>query len=32
FNIVKRLFQMFAELKLFNFPNFEKYDAFSHFI
>ena len=32
FNIVKRLFQMFADLKLFNFPNLEKYDAFSQFI
>lgn len=32
FNIVKCLFQMFADLKLFNFPNFEKYDAFSQFI
>jgi transposase len=32
FNIVKRLFQIFADLKLFNFPNLEKYDAFSQFI
>ncbi|MCA1995174.1 MAG: transposase [Coleofasciculus sp. S288] len=32
FRIVKRLFQMFANLKLFNFPNLEKYDAFSQFI
>ncbi len=32
FNIVKRLFQMFADLKLFNFPNLKKYDAFSQFI
>lgn len=32
FSIVKRLFQMFANLKLFNFPNLEKYDAFSQFI
>ncbi|MBW4682065.1 MAG: IS630 family transposase [Microcoleus vaginatus WJT46-NPBG5] len=32
FNIVKRLFQMFADLKLFNFPDLEKYDLFSQFI
>ena len=32
FNIVKRLFQMFADLKLFSFPNFERYQAFSQFI
>lgn len=32
FNIVKRLFQMFVNLKLFNFPNLEKYNAFSQFI
>lgn len=32
FKIVKRLFQIFADLKLFNFPNFGKYDAFSQFI
>jgi transposase len=32
FNIVKRLFQMFADLKLFNFPNLKNYDAFSQFI
>jgi transposase len=32
FNIVKRLFQMFADLKLFSFPNPEKYNAFSQFI
>lgn len=32
FKSVKCLFQMFAELKLFNFPNLKKYDAFSQFI
>ncbi len=32
FNIVKRLFQMFINLKLFKFPDLEKYDAFSQFI
>lgn len=32
FSTVKRLFQMFANLKLFNFPNLEKYDAFSQII
>jgi transposase len=32
FNIVKRLFQLFATLKLFNFPNLRNYDAFSQFI
>ena len=31
FNIVKRLFQLFADLKLFNLPNFSNYDAFSRF-
>jgi transposase len=28
FYIIKRLFQMFADYKLFNFPNMEKYDIF----
>ncbi len=32
FNIVKRLFQLFADLKLFSFPNLERYQAFSQFI
>ena len=32
FNIVKRLFQMFADLKLFTFPNLGKYNAFSQII
>jgi transposase len=31
FNIVKRLFQLFVDLKLFNLPNFSNYDAFSRF-
>ncbi len=29
FNIIKRLFKLLVDLKLFNFPNIEKYDAFS---
>jgi transposase len=29
FYIIKRLFQMFADYKLFNFPNMEKHDIFS---
>jgi len=29
FKIVKHLFQFFFELKLFNSPNLEKYDAFA---
>lgn len=29
FSIVKRLFQLFVKLKLFNFPNLEKYNNFS---
>ena len=32
FDIVKRLFQMFADLKLFTFPNLGKYNAFSQII
>ena len=32
FNIVKRLFQFFVDLKLFNIPDLKKYDAFSRFI
>jgi transposase len=32
FAIVKRLFQLFAEKKLFNLPNLKNYDAFSQFI
>jgi transposase len=31
FKIVKRLFQLFVDLKLFNLPNFSNYDAFSRF-
>jgi transposase len=31
FNIVKRLFQLFVNLKLFNLPNFKNYNAFSRF-
>jgi transposase len=31
FKIVKRLFQLFVNLKLFNLPNFSNYDAFSRF-
>lgn len=31
FKIVKRLFQLFVDLKLFNLPNFLNYDAFSRF-
>ena len=31
-NIVKRLFQFFVDLKLFNIPDLKKYDAFSRFI
>ena len=31
FNIVKRLFQLFVDLKLFNLPNLSNYDAFSRF-
>jgi transposase len=29
FSIIKRLFQLFVNLKLFNFPNLEKYNNFS---
>lgn len=29
FNIIKRLFKLLVDLKLFSFPNLEKYDAFS---
>ncbi|MGB3511801.1 MAG: transposase [Microcoleaceae cyanobacterium] len=29
FNIIKRLFKLLIDLKLFSFPNLEKYDAFS---
>ena len=29
FRIIKRIFQLLVELKLFNFPNLENYDAFS---
>ncbi len=29
FSIIKRLFQLFVDLKLFNFPNLEKYSNFS---
>jgi transposase len=32
FKIVKYLFQMFVNLKLFNLPDLKKYDAFSQFI
>lgn len=32
FSIIKRLFEMFANYKLFNFPNLKKYEAFSHLI
>ena len=32
FKIVKYLFQMFLNLKLFNLPDLKKYDAFSQFI
>lgn len=32
FAIVKRLFKLFADLKLFNLPDFKNYDAFSQFI
>ena len=32
FKIVKRLFQFFVDLKLFNIPDLKKYDAFSRFI
>lgn len=32
FQIVKRLFQLFVDLKLFNLPDLKKYDAFSQFI
>lgn len=32
FYIVKRLFQLFADFKLFNFPNLKNYDAFSQFV
>jgi len=32
FKIVKYLFQMFVNLKLFNLPDLKKYDAFSRFI
>ncbi len=32
FKVVKRLFQLFADLKLFNLPDFKNYDAFSRFI
>lgn len=32
FAIVKRLFQIFVDFKLFNIPNFQNYDAFSQFI
>ncbi|AFY90081.1 transposase [Chroococcidiopsis thermalis PCC 7203] len=31
FKSVKRLFQLFVDLKLFNLPNFSNYDAFSRF-
>ncbi len=31
FKIVKRLFQLFVDLKLFNLPDFKNYDAFSRF-
>lgn len=31
FKIVKRLFQLFVDLKLFNLPNFKNSDAFSQF-
>ena len=31
FKIVKHLFQLFVDLKLFNLPNFKNYDAFSQF-
>ncbi len=30
--IVKYLFQMFVNLKLFNLPDLKKYDAFSRFV
>lgn len=32
FKLVKRLFQVFADLKLFNLPDLEKCDAFSRFV
>jgi transposase len=32
FSIVKRLFKLFFDYKLFNIPNLEKYDAFVQFI
>ena len=32
FKIVKRLFELFVDLKLFNLPDLKKYDAFSQFI
>ncbi len=32
FKIVKRLFQLFFDLQLFNLPNLKNYDAFSRFI
>lgn len=32
FKIVKRLFQVFVDLKLFNLPNLKNYEAFSRFI
>jgi transposase len=32
FTIVKRLFQLFVDWKLFNLPNLKNYDAFSRFI
>lgn len=32
FKIVKRLFQLFVDLKLFNLPDLKNYDAFSRFI
>ncbi len=31
FKSVKRLFQLFVDLKLFNLPSFSNYDAFSRF-
>lgn len=32
FKIVKRLFRLFVDLKLFNIPTLKKYDAFSQFV
>ncbi|MDY6786152.1 MAG: IS630 family transposase, partial [Cyanobacteriota bacterium] len=29
FKIIKRLFKLLIDFKLFNFPDIEKYDAFS---